>query len=79
MLTVAIYKSVDDTEPMEIDNISYVSYVAPTTYGPPAIIAPAKGATAARAKAGERVLYINTGRQGPPMWEIERDEDPSDA
>lgn len=78
MLTVAIYKSVDDTEPMLIDQIAYVSYVAPTTYGPPALIAPAKSATAPRAKAGERVLYINTGQHGPPMWEIERDEDPSE-
>jgi hypothetical protein len=74
-LTVTIYASVDDTEPMEIEGIDYVSYVAPTTYGPPALIAPARGKEDARAQVGDKVLYINTGRQGPPMWEIERTSD----
>lgn len=77
-LKLTIYNAPDDEEPMVEDGIDYVSYVAPSTYGPPALIAPPRGkdaATAPRAKLGEVVRYINTGPHGPPMWDIERYDD----
>lgn len=76
-LKLAVWKDIE-TEPIEEDGIDWISYVAPTTYGPPALVAPAKGQSEARARPGQKVRYINTGPHGPPMWEIERyttDED----
>lgn len=57
----------------EGEGVDYVSLVAPTTYGPPALVAPTRGRDEPRAIAGERVLYINTGLV--PAWEIERVND----
>jgi hypothetical protein len=54
------------------NDVDFVSYVAPTTYGPPALVAPNKGA-APTARVEDRVLYINTGLV--PFWLIERTGD----
>jgi hypothetical protein len=54
------------------EDVDYVSYVAPTTYGPPALVAPNKG-TPPAARVEDRVLYINTGLV--PFWLIERTSD----
>lgn len=68
MLDVAIYDAAG-RRVSEFDDVDYVSLVSPETYGPPALIAPAKpGQT--RAAVGDRVLYINT--RLVPMFEIER-------
>jgi hypothetical protein len=57
------------------ESVDYVSLVSNETYGPPALIAPARGrdAQGPRARAGETVLYINTGVV--PFWDITRLEE----
>lgn len=84
MLTVRIYpdlgaiRNTDDEDldapevegGVEFTEVDYVSLVSDETYGPPALIAPARGKEEARAVIGERVLYINTAMV--PLWEIER-------
>lgn len=78
MLHVTIY-DVEGNEVKKFDNVDdefdYVSFVAPTTYGPPALVAPNKNGQGPRAAIEERILYINTGEHGPPMWAIERISD----
>lgn len=74
MLKVTIYDNPLDEDPLELNDVDYVSYVSPDTYGPPALVAPNKGQPPT-ASVGERVVYINTGPGGPPMWEIERTAD----
>lgn len=69
MLEVTIYDAAGN-EVKTFEDIDYVSFVAPTTYGPPALIAPAKTAPKPIAQVNDRVLYINTGLV--PMWAIER-------
>lgn len=69
MLHVTVYDK-DGSE--EWDDIDYVSLVSPETYGPPALIAPARDGVA-RARVGETVLYINT--RLVPVYKIERVSD----
>lgn len=57
-------------EAIVFDNVSYVSLLNDGTHGPPPIIAPTKNGPAARAKVGEKVLYINLSHV--PLFEIER-------
>lgn len=52
------------------EGVDFVSLVSPETYGPPALVAPARGGVGTRAGSGDRVLYINT--RLVPMFEIER-------
>jgi hypothetical protein len=63
----------DPIPSMEFEGIDFVSLVSPATYGPPALIAPARDRDAPRAAVGDRILYINTGLV--PAFEIERGED----
>ena len=75
MLTITIYPDAealagDEGTEYEAKN---VSYVAPTTYGVPALIAPNprdKDRTEPRAAIGDEVFYINTGLI--PAWKIVR-------
>lgn len=72
-LEVTIYPGLapeDIDEPTIFEGIDYVSLVSDETYGPPAVIAPAKGQDRALAQPDDRVLYINT--HFVPMWEITR-------
>ena len=77
MLRVTVYalRNADDPkidpEGTEYSEIDYVSLVNNETYGPPALIAPAR--EGARARVGDRVLYINTALV--PLFEIERTGD----
>lgn len=73
MLKITIYESPTDDTPVVFENINYVSYVSGNTYGPPALVAPAKAADKPTAKVDETVLYINTGMI--PLWEIVRTAD----
>lgn len=69
MLKVTVYASVDDDEPIEFEDVDFLSLVSDETYGPPALVAPGKdGRTIA--KPGDTVLYLNT--RFVPMFEIER-------
>lgn len=70
MLNVTVYHQVDDEHPVEFPDIQYVSLYNGGTHGPPAVIAPTKNGPDARARVGERVLFINTSFV--PMFEIER-------
>lgn len=72
MLEVTIYneKGVAQTKFDEDDEFDYVSLVSTGTYGPPALIAPARNRDEARAAVEDRVLYINTGLV--PMFSIMR-------
>lgn len=60
---VAQFLESDDTA------VDFVSLVSNETYGPPALVAPARGLNT-RAEVGDRVLYINTALV--PMFQIER-------
>lgn len=72
-LTVSIYESAGDDNPVVHEGIDFVSLVSDDTYGPPALVAPNKEHPRPLARAGQRVLYINT--RHVPMFEIERVED----
>lgn len=75
MLNVTLYADTDaivNDEGVEVE-CKYVSFVAPTTYGAPALVAPNprdKDRTEPRAALDEDVLYINTGLI--PAWKIRR-------
>lgn len=72
-LTVAVYEGLDQDaidNPNIFEGVDYVSLVSDETYGPPAVITPAKGEQRARAQVGDRVLYLNT--RFVPAWEIKR-------
>lgn len=70
-LEVTVYENVNQSEPVVYEDVDYLSLVSDQTYGPPALVAPAKGAaTAPKAQIGERVLYLNT--KFIPMFEIVR-------
>lgn len=60
----------DLTEAIVFDHVAYVSLLNDGTHGPPPIIAPTKNGPPARAKVGEKVLYINLSHV--PLFEIER-------
>lgn len=51
------------------EEFDFVSLINPETHGPPALVAPFKGAPPT-AKVEDRVLYINTAHV--PMFSIER-------
>lgn len=70
MLEVTVYDSPSQTDPQVFEHIDFVSLISNETYGPPALIAPARGGQGPRARPGDRVLYINTALV--PMFEIER-------
>lgn len=78
MLNIKVYADADalaNDEGVEL-TADYVSYVAPSTYGPPALIAPNprdKERREPRAAVGEEVFYINTGLV--PAWKIVRTAD----
>jgi hypothetical protein len=57
----------------EDDSVDYVSLVSNETYGPPALVAPARNGQGPRAAIEERVLYINTAFI--PAWELVRISD----
>ena len=59
MLQVTLYDA-DLNAALEVE-VDYLSFVAPTTYGPPPLIAPAKDRSAPRAVIDEEVLYVLTG------------------
>lgn len=72
-LTVTVYEGLDQESvdnPNIFEGVDYVSLVSDETYGPPALVAPAKGEQRPRAQVGDRVLYLNT--RFVPAWEIER-------
>lgn len=73
MLHVTIYDA-RGSEVKKFDSVDeefdFVSFVAPTTYGPPALIAPNKDGRGPLAKIEDRVLYINTSLV--PFWLGER-------
>lgn len=72
-LTVTLYDGLDAESmdnPTILEGYDYVSLVSDETYGPPALVAPAKGESQPRARPGDRVLYLNT--RFVPAWEIER-------
>lgn len=79
MLRVTVYALRDagdskiDPEGTEYNEIDYVSLVNNETYGPPALVAPARGGDTTRARINDRVLYINTALV--PLFEIERTSD----
>lgn len=79
MLEVTIYDAegnVKETFTQEKDTeFDFVSLVSPETYGPPALVAPNRNGQGPRATIEDRVLYINTGPNGPAMWAIERISD----
>lgn len=70
MLNVTVYADIHDDEPQEFTGYDFVSLVSDETYGPPALVAPNKGAPPT-ARPGQKVLYLNT--RFVPMWEIERE------
>jgi hypothetical protein len=78
MLKVTIYPDADalaNDEPVE-HKAKYVSYVAPTTYGAPALVAPNPRdpqGREPRARVGDDVLYINTGFVA--AWKITRESE----
>lgn len=76
MLEVIIYDKLGkETARFAEENdtdIDYVSLVSNETYGPPALIAPARGREEARAAVDDRVLYIMTGENGPAMFRVVR-------
>lgn len=63
----------DPTEAIVFDDVSYVSLLNGGTHGPPPIIAPTKNGPAARARIGDKVLYINLTHVA--LFEIERVSD----
>jgi hypothetical protein len=73
-LDVRVYASLDDENPQVFECVDFVSLVSGESYGPPALVAPAKGQTTGpRARVGQSVLYLNT--RFVPMFEIERTSD----
>jgi hypothetical protein len=71
MLEVTVYSSINETDPVIYEGVDYLSLVSDETYGPPALVAPAKGQPGGpKAQVGERVLYLNT--KFIPMFEIVR-------
>lgn len=70
-LEVTLFDSeFEELDPMTVD---FVSFIAPTTYGAPPLIAPAKNQSDARAQVGDEVLYIST--RLVPAWKIKRVQD----
>jgi hypothetical protein len=73
-LEVTVYATINETDPTTYEGVDYLSLVSSETYGPPALVAPAKGAAGGpKAKVLDRVLYLNT--QFVPMFEVVRVSD----
>ena len=75
MLEVTIYNT-DGSVAQKFDGdneVDYVSLVNNETYGPPALIAPARNPNDTRAAVEEHVLYINTNIV--PLFKIIRTTD----
>lgn len=77
MLTATVYPDADSIATDEGKDFEgdYVSFINGNTYGPPALIAPAKahnGTAPARAVAGETVIYINLSLV--PLCKIKRED-----
>lgn len=75
-LEVSLYTSdsLEEGEEAVTLDVDFVSYIAPSTYGPPPLIAPAKNEREARAQVGDEVLYISTSGV-VPAWKIKRIQD----
>jgi hypothetical protein len=71
VIDAVLYESLDDVNGTAFDGYDYVSLVSGETYGPPALVAPARGSdTGPRAEVGDKVLYINT--RFVPAFELTR-------
>lgn len=70
-LVVTVYDEAGG-EGTDYVGIDYVSLISDESYGPPALIAPARD-PGSRATVGQVVLYLNT--KFIPMFSIERESD----
>lgn len=83
MLEVTIYSEEaldgdpeNETQPLVLEDVKFVSLVDAGTHGPPALVAPGRDSgrpTVPAARPGDRVVYINTSKV--PVFEIERRDD----
>lgn len=61
----------DEFVELDAFTVDFVSLIAPSTYGPPPLIAPARNQHDPRAAVGDEVLYISTSGV-VPAWKIKR-------
>lgn len=71
VIDAVLYSSLEDEDGTVYEGVDYVSLVSAQTYGPPPLVAPARGSDSGpRAEVGDRVLYINTSFV--PLFELTR-------